>query len=739
MAHTESRRSRVLMVAAGLCLGFAVLWGRLVWLQLCLHGHYAQRAEELQEQRVPLRAVRGRLLDRHGRVMARDLVTYSIAAAPREMRDPQVTARALARLLEQEPRRLQREFTRKPRYLWVARHVAPEIAEGVRRLKERGLYLTPETQRVYPLEAAAGEILGRTNLDNSGVEGLELQYDEELRGRSGWVTRFRDGRGRSHELPRGMRRDPVDGNHVMLTLDSDLQAIVESRLAAAVDSLRAVRGFALFVDPRTGEILACANAPHLPAGRGRNWSFTDVYEPGSTFKVFTAAAALEEGLVRPGQIIEASPNGEAKLVQGAVFHDVHKQPRYSFFDAVRWSSNIVLGRVGLMLGDERLYRYVSALGFGSITGITFPGEAGGRLRTPDHWSLRSAPTVAIGHELSVTPLQLVMGYAAIANGGVLMRPRLVREVRGPGGAVVWRETPEAAQRVFSEHTTDQVRDMMAAVVDSGTARAAQVPGLRVAGKTGTAQKYDASVGGYGKGMYLSSFAGFAPADAPTLVGVVVIDEPRGRHYYGGEVAAPVFRQVLLDWRGLPSAPMQSGTALVAARPPAPAPVTVPDLRLLPRRVAESRLADYGLRAAFQGAGPRVLGQEPAAGVATERGSRVTVWLAASDDSLGRTLPDLVGRPIREALRELTRRQVAVRLVGHGNVVRQEPPAGASLPIERPCVLYCAPGAPSRRDAADAEAKRPDATLSGQLGGRTTRSVVLARAAAARGHGIGTAR
>jgi len=676
------------MVAAGLCSGLLLLWLRLGWLQLVQHGYYAQRAEELQEQRVPLKPVRGQLLDRRGRVLARDLVTYSIAAAPREMKDARGTARALAKLLRTDARKLQRLFQQKPRYLWVARRVPPEVGEAARRLGERGLYITPETQRMYPLAAAATEVVGRTNLDNQGVEGLELQMDDELRGRPGWATRFRDGRGRSHEMPRGLRRAPVDGNHVVLTIDADLQAIVESRLAAAVESLNAVRGFAIFVDPRTGEILACANAPHLPPGKSRNWNFTDVYEPGSTFKAFVAGAALEEGLVRPGQVIAASADGRAKLVPGAIFHDVHKQASYTFFDAVRWSSNIVLGRVGLMLGDERLYRYATALGFGTMTGVSFPGEASGVLRSPDHWSVRSAPTVSIGHEISVTPLQLAMGYAAIANGGVMMRPLLVREVRAPDGRVLSREEPSASQRVFTARTTETLRDMLAAVVDSGTAKAARVPGLRVAGKTGTAQKYDARVKGYGAGMYLSSFVGFAPVDAPCLVGVVVIDEPRGHKYYGGEIAAPVFRNVVTDWRGLPYGPLQAVSSMVAARPPAPAAVTVPDLRLLPRRAALQRLDDTGLRASFVGEGPRVLGQEPAAGLATERGSRIVVWLEPAADSVGRTLPDLVGRPVREALRELTRRQVAAKLVGHGTVVRQSPPAGTPLPIEGPCVLTC---------------------------------------------------
>jgi stage V sporulation protein D (sporulation-specific penicillin-binding protein) len=684
------RRSRVLVAAAGLFFGLVLLWARIGWIQIVEHGYYSIRAEEIQEQRVLQKAERGNLLDRHGRLLARDLATYAVSAAPREMHDPSGAARELAALLKRDPRALVREFTRRPRYLKIERQVSPEVAGRIAALKERGVYLSRETGRVYPLGRASAEILGRTDVDNAGVDGLELQLDEDLRGRPGWATRFRDGRGRAHDLPRGLRRPPVDGNDVLLTLDVDLQSIVETRLADAIDSLHAQRGFALFMDPRTGEILACVNVPHLPPGKARNWNFTDTYEPGSTFKMVVAGAALEENVARPDQVFAASASGQLMLVPGAVFHDTHKKAEYTFRDAVRFSSNIVMGKLGLMVGPERLYRYATSLGFGAITGVDFPGEAGGRLRTPDRWSGRSAPTIAIGHEVTVTPLQLVLAYAAIANGGVLMHPQLVREVRGPDGHVVRRVSPEAAQRVFSERTTALLRDMLQAVVDSGTAKAARVPGLAIAGKTGTAQKYIAEAGGYAPGVYISSFAGFVPADQPRLVGIVVVDEPRGKHYYGGEVAAPVFRQVVLDLRGLPASPLAPNVDQIASRPPAPAPVVVPDLRMLPPDAADRRLASLGLHPVFQGHGPRVLAQEPVAGIATERGSRVDVWLAAPADSSGQTLPDLAGHPVREALRELDRRQVLARLVGHGTVVRMSPPPGTPLPLAEPCVLICEP-------------------------------------------------
>ncbi len=414
---------------------------------------------------------------------------------------------------------------------------------------------------------------------------------------------------------------------------------------------------------------------------------TDQYEPGSTFKAVVAGAALEEHLALPDQYFDAG-GGVCDLGGGAIFHDTHKRAGFTFRDAVRFSSNIVMGKLGLLVGPERLYRYATSLGFGSVTGVGFPGEAGGKLRPPEQWSGRSCPTIAIGHEVSVTPLQLTLAYAAIANGGVLMLPMLAREVRNGDGEVVRRFTPQASHRVFSAATTRTLRQMLTAVVDSGTARAARIPNFAIAGKTGTAQKYDVSVGTYGRGMYLSSFVGFAPAEDPTLVGVVVIDEPHSKHYYGGEIAAPVFREVILDLRRLPQGPFEWNPAQVAIRPPAPAPVVVPDLRLLPPRTAERRLLSFGLRAHFEGAGARALAQSPAAGEAAERGAQVTVWLSAPEDSAARTLPDLSGLSAREALRRLSLCQVTARIEGMGHVIHQDPAPGTPLPLHGVCRLRC---------------------------------------------------
>lgn len=676
------------MAAAGLLLVFVCLWARVAWIQIALHARYVARAERNQEQRVLVPAVRGPLLDRGGRPLVRDLLTCSVSAAPREMRDPAATARDLARELRLDPARLARAFDARPNFVWVARRVDPGQGERISQWNRRGVYVSVERRREHVLGDAALEVLGRTNVDHVGIEGLELQLDEDVRGRAGWTTVRRDARGRSIGVERGLRREPLDGREAVLTLDADLQSILETHLARAVDTLRAARGFGLFLDPRTGEILACANVPHLQQGRARNWNFTDQFEPGSTFKIVTYGAALEESVIRPAQWFEGAASGCAKLAPGAVFTDVHAQPQFTTEDAVRWSSNIVAGRIGLLLGDQRLYRYAVDLGFGSATGLGFPGEAGGKLRGPQHWSARSGPTVAIGYEVSVTSLQLALAYAAVANGGVLMEPMLVREIREPGGRAVRRFAPHATRRVFSARTADLLARMLTAVVDSGTATSARVPGLAIAGKTGTAWKFDARRKTYDQRRYIASFAGFVPADDPRLVGVIVIDDPRGRHYYGGRAAAPVFREVLRELQRLPRGPFDPGVAQIAVRPPSPSPVQVPDLRLLPVERAGERLARNGLRLRVRGSGPRVLAQDPPPGAAAERGASIVAWLSAPADSTAGCMPDLAGLPLRQALRRLTGLQLQARIHGQGSVVRQQPEPGTPLAAGRRCELWC---------------------------------------------------
>jgi cell division protein FtsI/penicillin-binding protein 2 len=698
------RKSRVLLAAAGLFFGLSCLWVRVAVLQTAMHGHYAARARENQQHHRKILPRRGVITDRRGKVLAHDLGVSQVAVYPPQLENPMAVARVLAPIIQESPVRLAKRLRTLKSYTWIARDLPPEQGQKIREARLEGVVVEDESRRFYRLGDAASEILGRTNRDNVGVDGIEYQFENQLGGRTGWVTLVPTGSSRMKLLLPGAEGRPArDGASLELTIDADLQSIVENHLAEAVDSLQAQRGFAIFLDPWTGEVLAAACVPHLPPGKSRNWTFTDQYEPGSTFKVVVAGAMLEERLARPGDRYPAAASGAAELVPGCVIHDTHEAASLTFHEAVQYSSNIIMGRMALELGADRLHRYVSAMGFGGMTGVEFPGEAAGRLRPVSAWQPRSTPTIAIGHEITVTPLQLALAYAAVANGGVLMEPMLVRSIRDADGRELRRATPQPSHRVFSGSTSATLLDMLCSVVDSGTATSARLPGLRIAGKTGTAQKYDHNVGTYGRGMYVASFAGIAPAEHPRLVGVVVIDEPKGARYYGGQIAAPVFREVLLDLQRMAWPGFDAANASVAMRPPSVPAVTAPDLRLLPPRQAERRLADFGLHARFEGAGPRVLSQVPPAGEPVERGSVVLAYLAAPQDSVGRSLPDLVGLPVREAMRRLTQRAVPVRISGSGFVTRQSPAPGTRLPLAGPCRLWCSPALP---DAARSTARAP---------------------------------
>ena len=685
------RKSRVLLAAAGLFFMLGLLWTRVAFLQTAMHEHYAARARENQQHHEKILPHRGILTDRRGKVLAHDLGVSEVAIYPPQLTNPDAAARALAPVVDENADKLAKRLRALTSYTWIARDLPPEVGQKIRDQAIPGLVVEDETRRFYRLGPAAAEILGRTNSDNVGVDGIEYQFENMLGGRTGWITMVPTGSSRmSLLLPGAEGRPARDGASLELTLDADLQGIVEHHLARAVDTLGAKRGFAIFLDPWTGEILSAACWPHLPPGQAKNWTFTDQYEPGSTFKVVVSGATLEERVAAPDDRFEASVTGVAELVPGCIIHDTHDAASFSFRQALQYSSNIVMGRLALKLGAQRLYQYATALGFGSMTGVEFPGETAGRLRPVRSWQPRSTPTIAIGHEVTVTPLQLALAYAAIANGGVLMQPMLVRSIHDADGHELRHASPQPSHRVFSEATANTVLSMLCAVVDSGTATSARISGLEIAGKTGTAQKYDAAIGTYGRGMYLASFAGIAPADHPRIVGVVVIDEPHGAEHFGGQCAAPVFREVVLDLQRTSWPGFDPVNPAVAMRPPSVPAVTAPDLRLLPPREAERRLADYGLHARFEGEGPRVLSQVPAAGQPVERGAAVLAYLAAPTDSVGRSLPDLVGLTVREAMRRLTQRAVPVRITGSGTVTRQEPPPGTRLPLAGPCRLWCSP-------------------------------------------------
>jgi cell division protein FtsI (penicillin-binding protein 3) len=514
------------------------------------------RAERQQEQVIALEPKRGTIFDRMGRELAVSLDVDSVYGVPSKINDPRELAGRLSRILREDPRLLERKLGSDKHFVWLSRKVDPTRAAQVKELDTEEVRLRSESRRFYPKKYLAGPVLGFTDVDNHGLEGLERAYDAVLRGVNGWVLAEKDAMGRM-VFPGGpgfQFKMPQPGHDIILTVDEVIQHIAEKELDTALASSHAKGGVCIVMNPQSGEILALAaraNGHGRPAfnpnepqqykpGEWRNRAVTDVFEPGSIFKPVLAAAALEEKVVHPLERLDCSA-GSIKIADREI-KDAHHNGVLTFSDVIAESSNVGTIKVALRLGKDRFYKYITAFGFGRKTGVDLPGEIPGLLRDSRMWSGVSIGEIAIGQEIGVTPMQMAAAYCALANGGTLMKPYIVSEIVDHGTGAGKKFTPQPMGRVISPETCAKVSSMLKRVIDLGTGQQAKPGGYTAAGKTGTAQKIDQRTGGYSKKEYVSSFVGFAPAVSPKLVIVVMVDTPEGA-IYGGTVAAPVFRAV----------------------------------------------------------------------------------------------------------------------------------------------------------------------------------------------------
>jgi cell division protein FtsI (penicillin-binding protein 3) len=403
--------------------------------------------------------------------------------------------------------------------------------------------------RLHPNGSLASQVIGCCSPDGRGIEGIELVFQENLEGRPGERVVGANAKGQRFTTPSGQVRPPVDGSDVILTIDSAAQSVLERELERCVNKSDAASATAILMDPKTGDVLALGTYPsydpdqhwRFDAGCRKNRAITDINEPGSTFKLITVAACLEEGVATRRTLIESAK--ELELPGGLPLRDKKDYGWVSVDETLTLSVNTATARLARMLGRDTLFEYARSFGFGCVTGIDLPGEASGILRRPAHWSGRSLETIAIGQEVAVTPIQLAAAYGVVANGGVLVKPRIVKEVRDPSGRTVREFRPQRVRRVLSETTAEALTEILVAVVEEGTGQEARIPGVSVAGKTGTAQRVNPETGKYDPDKHVSSFVGFLPAEDPQLVAVVVVDRPRGVGY-GGHVAAPCFRRIV---------------------------------------------------------------------------------------------------------------------------------------------------------------------------------------------------
>lgn len=536
-------RLRLVVGLFGLC--FCAILIRLVIVQVFQHAYLRDLAERQYSRNITLHPERGRILDRHGRVLATSVPVPSAYAMPQEIDHPDAVARQVAEVLGQPLATVKHQLTSTSPFVWLARQLPPEVGERLQKLNLRGVQVLQETRRFYPKRHLAGQVLGFVGVDGQGLGGLEHLYNRELTGTPRRVTLQRDASGRTVQIVEGDPSDQPRGADLYLTLDERLQYVAEKEIAARVQETQAKSGVVIVMHPPSGDILALASYPffnpndfHDPKQRiwQRNRAVTDPVEPGSTFKLVTAAAALEENVARVTDMFHCE-NGFV-VRNGRRLRDHHGYGLLNFAQVIEKSSNIGTAKIGERLTDNQLYAYIRRFGFGEKSLVNLPGEEEGLIRPPKKWSRLTHDSLAFGQEITVTPLQLLAAYAAVANGGWLMRPRMVEHVVQGDDTQFF--APQARQRVLSPQTLERMNDILVGVVERGTGKQAAVEGYTVAGKTGTAQKVER--GGYSHSKVLAAFVGYVPAEAPQLAIVAIIDEPQ-RAKWGGEAAGPVFKRV----------------------------------------------------------------------------------------------------------------------------------------------------------------------------------------------------
>ncbi len=570
---TAAQKTRVVLVILGFVLAALALWTRLCWLQVIHPNHWITIARRQHLQMLELQPTRGSILDRNLKPLAISIRLTSVFVDPRHVKNPTATAQRLAPVLNQPVGLLQAKLSNKTKgFLWLARRIPNQAAAQIRAMRLPGVDVLMEPKRVYPQGYLASHVLGFAGLDAQGLEGVELAYDRLLKGEPGWRWLDRDAKRRPVGAWDGPTVAPRDGLQLVLTIDSTIQFFAERELDRAYQERRAKGACIVVMDPVTGEVLAMANRPTFDPNQysalvpetHRNRCLTDTFEPGSVFKVVTAAVALTKQMFRMDEKFFCE-NG-AYPVAGHVLHDHEGHGWLTFPEVIMLSSNIGTVKLAMRLGPNAVYEGVKAFGFGAPTGIELPGEVSGVARPPSRWSKTSITAVPIGQEITVTAIQLAQAISSIANGGILVKPWILREIQDHEGHLVKSFKPTIVRRVIPASVDQQMKEILAGVIEQGTGKLAKVPGFRAAGKTGTAQKVEPT-GVYSHSRFMASFMGFVPVEDPRLVIVVVVDEPHGS-YYGGTVSAPVFRNVAADTLAY----LQVQPSVVT--PPAP-PVSIP--------------------------------------------------------------------------------------------------------------------------------------------------------------------
>ena len=657
--------NRSLILGGVLALWMVGLCARLYQLEIMDYVEWVGRAQRQQQRTVEVAPERGTIFDRQMHPLAMSLAVESVYAVPGEIHNRELVANLLAPILDLDQNDLLGRLNTSKSFCWVKRKISSKDAERVLNLNLSGIYFQKEMKRFYPKGELAAPVLGYVGMDDKGLAGLEYGL-KQIEGKPGRVLLTEDARRHSY---RSTDWGGQAGKNVVLTLDENIQYIAEKVLAQTVEKFHAAGGAAIVENPNTGEILAMASEPDFdpnnyaqsPAQVRQDRPVSWVYEPGSVFKIVIMSAALEEKITRPNEVIDCQMG--SITIAGHVIHDDERFGLLTIADVLAHSSDVGAIKLGLRLGEDRLYRYIRNFGFGAKTNIDLPGEERGLLRPTRAWSGVSIGAISMGQEVGVTPVQLIAAYSAIANGGILIQPRIVRDVyRGATHDVL---PPARGRRVVSEQTAATMRRMFAGVIDQGTGTMARVEGYTAGGKTGTAQKIDAS-GRYSKSHYIASFVGFAPVEKPAVTILVAIDSPVGA-IYGKEVAAPAFASIAQQ-------------ALNYLNVPQDNPSSVPQVALsasarLPR---QQRRNPAGIRTKYSEFAESAA--SPVQPVSYAHGarnpSRGTVLL---NNGPLTTVPDFSGMAVRVVVEKSQELGLDLKLSGSGVGVEQIPNAGAKVP------------------------------------------------------------
>jgi len=687
-----------------LVVAFVAIAGRLVKIQILDGPKFQAVAKKQYEQKFILPPVRGNIYDRSGNILVSNTMFVSFAADPKIIGDNvdrvalhfskifgKPASHYAAKLRNTEEGR---------RFVWLERRIRPDIARRLKVQKLEGVVVVNEPKRLYHYDDLAGALIGFTDIDNKGISGVELSCDDDLSGTSGSMTMQRDGLGRTRPSADYPTIAPIDGHHVSLTIDLSYQAIVEEELKKGVTVNKADGGLAVMLNPKTGEILALSTYPGVNPNEvskydvrtARNRIVTDMFEPGSVFKIVTASAAYEHNLIPPEKRFNAE-NGIYKVaLRGGKFRtitDSHKHDVLTFQEAMEQSSNIVMAKAGNIIGPENLYRQARDFGFGIPTGVDLAGEVRGRLKKPHQWSGTTLQTLAYGYEVAVTPLQIAAAYAAVANNGELMKPFVIAQVVDADGNRIREQLPQRIRQVVSNETASLLSKALEGVVEHGTAIEVRINGVRIAGKTGTARRI--IDGKYEAGYYTASFVGFFPVEDPQVVCLVMMDNPRSRGYYGGSTSGPIFhaiaeRVVHTSWKFSRPAASPSGTEEKET-------TTVPDVRNVQKAIAGKILEGRGLKGQMFGNGDVVVRQSPDPGAIAEKGD--VIRLALNDEPVTDTkglvaVPDVRKMTIRRAINRLVIDDFDIEVQGSGLVVNQYPPSGQKAMAGSKVRLVCEP-------------------------------------------------